>query len=57
MERRGCWQDGERETERERVRGGVLVERVAAWVINLTAGQVFMRVWRWDNPGVYQDEH
>jgi hypothetical protein len=28
----------------ERVRGRVWVERVAVWVINLTAGQVFMRV-------------
>jgi hypothetical protein len=32
------------ERERERVRCGVWVERVAAWVINLIVGQVFMRV-------------
>jgi len=32
-------------------------ERVAVWVINLTVGQVFMRVKTKDNPRVYQDEH
>jgi hypothetical protein len=30
-------------------------ERVAARVINLTIGQVFMRAYKRDNPRVYQD--
>jgi hypothetical protein len=40
------WGVGKSEGEREReiVRGGVWVERVTAWVINLTIGGVFMRV-------------
>ncbi len=45
------------ERERERVRCGVWVKSVAAWAINLTIGQVFVRVYRWDNPEVYQDDH
>jgi len=32
-------------------------ERVALWVIIFAIGQVFMRVWKGDNPRVYQDEH
>ena len=39
-----------KEWEMERSR-----ERVVAWVINLTVGQVFMRAQRRDNPRVYQD--
>ncbi len=38
------WGVGRNERERGRVRCGVWVERVTAWVINLTIGQVFMRV-------------
>jgi hypothetical protein len=38
------WGEGQIEgANRKRVRGGVCEERVAAWVINLTVGQVFMR--------------
>jgi len=35
--------EGEREREREGC--GVLVKRVVAWIINLTVGQVFIRVY------------
>jgi hypothetical protein len=45
---------GEQEREIERCRAWV--ESVAAWVINLTVGQVFMKVYCWDNPDVYQNE-
>jgi hypothetical protein len=38
------WGVGKTERERERVRGRVWVERVAAWFINLIMGHVFMRV-------------
>ncbi len=38
------WGVGRSEGERERVRCGAWVERVTVCVINLTIGQVFMRV-------------
>jgi len=45
MQRKGVGvSKSEGERERKIVRGGVWVERVTAWVINLTVGQVFMRV-------------
>jgi hypothetical protein len=45
---------GEREREIERC--GEWAEWVGTWVINLTVRQVFMNVYCWDNPEVYQSE-
>ncbi len=45
MQRKGVGvSKSEGEREREIVRGGVCVERVTTWVINVTVGQVFIRV-------------
>jgi hypothetical protein len=43
-ERRGSRQERGREREKERARCGAWMERVVAWVINLTVGQVLMRI-------------